>query len=122
MHEFLGTSPAEIMTTIFTLITTIILSTVFGGWVFYDAKKRKYSSLSASIWGIATFFIWFLFLPVWFLTRPNIDPATGEIIASPNTGANKTVKGCAFGCLGFLIFMLIIGAGVCIFAYLRLNR
>lgn len=121
LHELFGASNAEMVAGITTLITTTILSVIVAGWIFYDAKKRKFDSLSASIWAIAAFFIWFLFLPTWFLTRPNMDPTTGEVIPTPNTGANKAIKGCAFGCLGILLLSLVIGLGIIVFASFALR-
>lgn len=44
-----------------------------GLWVYSDALKRGKSSFSAITWGLATFMIMIVFLPLWLLIRPKTE-------------------------------------------------
>lgn len=107
-------SEVELMVTVFSLIFSTIISLVAAIWVYYDTTRLKQSLSNKFMWIIATFLLWIVFLPIWLLTRPTID-ANGEVIESKSS--NKVVKGCAFGCLSILLFVLIVLVGVGIFLY-----
>lgn len=40
-----------------------------GIWVFNDAQKRSYSTLSALLWAIGTFLLLIVFLPLYLISR-----------------------------------------------------
>jgi hypothetical protein len=43
-------------------------------WVYKDSIRRGRSSSSAGIWAVLVFILLIIFLPIYLITRPRIDP------------------------------------------------
>jgi hypothetical protein len=57
----------------------MIIPLLVGVWVFLDAKSRGKDLSGAMLWGIGTFLLLIIVLPLWLLLRPPIGGAS-----SPN--------------------------------------
>jgi hypothetical protein len=48
----------------------LVIAGFIGRWVFMDATKRGKTRGQAILWGVTTWMLMILVLPLWFLTRP----------------------------------------------------
>jgi hypothetical protein len=54
-------------------IIILLIPLLTGFWVYTDAVKRGKSSGVSLLWGIGVFLILIVFLPIWLITRPNLE-------------------------------------------------
>lgn len=46
-----------------------LIALAVGIWVYADAKKRGYSTLAASLWGLGSFLLLIVFVPLYLIFR-----------------------------------------------------
>lgn len=61
----------------------LLIAAAAACWVYYDAKKRGYYTFAAICWGIGTFFLMIVFIPLYLFARGNrrfnINPDTKTV-------------------------------------------
>ena len=56
------------------LLASMFFAFLISSWVRRDARRRGRSEAVGRLWGIETFLLAIVFLPLWLLTRPRLRP------------------------------------------------
>lgn len=63
-------------------IIGLLIALGVGIWVGTDADKRGYSTGVCWAWGIGTFLLLIVVLPIYLITRPKLNASGNQVLAS----------------------------------------